>query len=486
MPASPSSTTPPIAPAPSTPQTGSPTDDGDGLVVVSNRGPLAFDLDDAGRPVARRGAGGLVSALTPLVAGTGTRWLAAALGEGDRVAARDGLVEAEGLRVRLLDIDPETFRMAYDVVCNAALWFAHHGLFDTPHRPRYDDRWPAAWAAYRAVNEAFAAAVAEEAPTGATVLVQDYHLALVAPPLRTARPDLHLVHFSHTPFAGPDDLARLPTAAARELLEGMAAHDACGFHAVRWARRFEQSWEEVLGGDGREGPRTFVAPLGPDPDDLAATMARPETAVALDDLDREVGDRAFVVRVDRIELSKNVLRGLHAYDLLLERDPARRGTVVFGAFLYPSREGLPEYLAYRQEVETLVERINERWGTDGWTPVLADLGDDYPRSIAALARYDVLVVNPVRDGLNLVAKEGALVNRRDGVVVLSREAGAHPELEGTVLSVNPFDVAETADAMARGLDMAADERASMATAVRRAAAARTPADWLADQRAAVR
>jgi trehalose 6-phosphate synthase len=421
------------------------------------------------------------------VVGTEVRWLAAALSEGDRVAAREGLVEAEGLRVRLLDLDPTTFRLAYDVVCNAALWFVHHGLFDTPHRPRYDHRWTRAWDAYRTVNEAFADAVSDEAPDGATVLVQDYHLTLVAPRLRSARPDLRLVHFSHTPFAGPDDLARLPTAAAREMLEGLAAHHACGFHAGRWARRFEQSWAE-LGPAGDEGatPHTFVAPHAPDPDDLAATLAREATRDALDDLDRRLGDRAFVVRVDRIELSKNVLRGLHAFDLLLEREPGRRGRVVFGAFLYPSREGLPEYLAYRQEVETLIERINERWGSEDWTPVLADLGDDYPRSVAALVRYDVLVVNPVRDGLNLVAKEGPLVNRRDGVVVLSREAGAHPEMAGTVLSVNPFDVAETADAIARALDLGPSERSAMATAARRAAGARVPADWLADQRAAAR
>ena len=452
------------------------------VVLVSNRGPLTWSLDDAGEPVARRGAGGLVSGLAPLVAGTESRWIAAALSDADRVAARRGLTEAAGLRATLLDLDPERFRTSYDVVCNATLWFAHHGLFDSAHRPRFDLRWRDAWDAYREVNDAFADAVASEAPEGAAVLVQDYHLCLLAPQLRDRRPDLRLVHFSHTPFAGPDDLARIPTAAARELLEGLRAHHACGFHCERWAERFRQSCDEVLG--PVRAPATFVAPLAPDPDDLAATVARPETAAALDELDDLLGDRQLIVRVDRIELSKNVLRGLHAVDDLLTRYPQWRGRVVLGAFLYPSREGLPEYLAYRQEVETLLARVDERWRTDDWQPVLADLSDDYPRSVAALQRSDVLLVNPVRDGLNLVAKEGPLVNRRDGSLVLSREAGAWAELGAAALGVNPYDVAETADAIDAALTRTPAERADAAAALRAAASRRTPADWLADQLAA--
>lgn len=452
------------------------------VVLVSNRGPVSFHLDEHGRPVGRRGAGGLVSGLAPLVAGTDTRWLAAAMSDGDRAAAAEGLVEAEGMRVRLLALDPDRYRQHYDVVCNGALWFAHHGLFDTAHRPRYDHRWADAWAAYREVNQAFADAVVDEAPEGAAVLVQDYHLCLVAPTVRARRADLRLVHFSHTPFAGPDDLARLPTAAATELLEGLSAHHACAFHTTRWATRFEQSCAEVLGA-GR-APRTLASPLASDPDDLAASAARPETAAALAELDEQVGDRRFIVRVDRIELSKNVLRGFHAFDDLLERYPRWREQVVLGAFLYPSREALPEYLAYRQEVETAIARINERWATPSWTPLLADLSDDYPRSVAALQRYDVLLVNPVRDGLNLVAKEGPLLNRRHGVLVLSREAGAWPEVGDLAIGINPFDVAETAHALDEALSLDDGERRSRADLLRDRVARRTPGRWLAEQLAA--
>jgi trehalose 6-phosphate synthase len=187
------------------------------------------------------------------------------------------------------------------------------------------------------------------------------------------------------------------------------------------------------------------------------------------------------VRVDRIELSKNIVRGFLAYEDLLRTRPEWRERVVFGAFVYPSREKLPEYLAYRTEVEGTIARINDELGTPSWTPILYDATDDFPRSVAALRRYDVLLVNPVRDGLNLVAKEGPIVNERDGVLVLSRESGVAGELGDAAVMVNPFDVAGTSDALHAALTMSAADRAAHASAVRAKATARTPADWFADQ-----
>jgi trehalose 6-phosphate synthase len=314
------------------------------------------------------------------------------------------------------------------------------------------------------------------------VLVHDYQLPLVGAHLATARPDLTVVHFSHTPFAGPDAVAMLPDEAAHELLSGLAAHRACGFHAARWADAFTASCDAVLG-PGR-APATFVAPAAADVEDIRGVAASPACGAALEALEAEVGDRHLLVRVDRIELSKNLLRGFHAFDDLLQTHPEWRERVVFGAFVYPSREGLAEYQAYRQEVEGLIARINATWATPGWTPILYDPVDDFPRSVAALRRADVLLVNPVRDGLNLVAKEGAIVNERDGVLALSRESGAWAELGGAALEVNPFDVAGTSDVLHRALSMGAAERATHAAAVRELALARTPADWLADQLAA--
>ncbi len=446
------------------------------IVIVSNRGPVSFRREDDGTLVARRGAGGLVSGIGPLVAGTEATWIAAAMSDADREAAGGGVIEAEGFRVRSLVTDPDDFRLAYDVVCNAVLWFVHHGLFETARRPRFDRRWREAWAAYRRVNKAFADAVVADAPDGAAVLLQDYHLCLVAPQVAARRPDLALVHFSHTPFAPPELLRVLPDAEAGELLAGMAAHHACGFHCTRWAADFEASSRLVLG----EVPPTFVSPLPSDPDDLAAVAASAPGLQATADLERQVGDAKLLVRVDRIELSKNLLRGFLAYDDLLATRPEWRERVVFGAFVYPSREGLPEYLAYRQEVERVVADINRRWGTPGWTPILFDASDDFPRSVAALALADVLLVNPVRDGLNLVAKEGTLVSARQSVLALSPEAGVWEEIGDTALRVHPFDVAGTADVLHEALSMDGATRRDQHERRLALVRARTPRHWLAD------
>jgi len=449
-------------------------------VIVSNRGPLSFSLGADGDLVARRGAGGLVSGLAPLVTDTDAVWIAAAISDGDREAASRGVVAAEGFRVRLLSIDPDVYRAAYDVVCNATLWFLHHNLYELARRPRFDTRFRDAWESYREVNRAFADVIAESAPEGAAVLVQDYHLALVALFLADRRPDLRLVHFSHTPFANPDSWRVLPLDLGRELLAGMAAHHACGFHSPRWADCFRACCAEQLG----QEPTTFVAPLAPDAADIGRVAAGDACAAALAELDASVGDRALLVRVDRIELSKNILRGFQAFDDLLERYPEWRERVVFGAFVYPSREGLPEYLAYRQEVEATVRRINERWATPGWTPILFDPSDDFPRSVAALRRADVFLINPIRDGLNLVAEEGPLVNERDAILLLSPEAGVWDQLVGAARPVHPYDISGTADALVVALTATPEERAIEAGELRRRAAARTPEDWLADQLAA--
>lgn len=447
------------------------------IVIVSNRGPLSFATEADGSLVARRGAGGLVSGIAPLVAGTDATWIAAALSDADREASRRGMVEADGLRVRTLDVDPSAHRMAYDVICNATLWFCFHGLFDLARRPRIDERWREAWDAYRAVNDAFATATAEVAPRDAAVLIQDYHLALMGPRLRELRPDLRTTWFAHTPFCPPEWLRPLPDDAARELVHGIAGNHACGFHTERWAAAFQQC-ALVYGAQ----PTTYVSPLAVDVDDLARAASSDSCATARSALRASIGDRKMLVRVDRIELSKNILRGFHAFDDLLTRYPAWREQVVFVALLYPSREGLPEYLAYRQEVEGLVRQLNERWATDSWTPIVLDSSDDYPGSVAALSLADVLLVNPIRDGLNLVAKEGVLASEQSCALVLSTEAGVWDELgHAGAISINPFDVSATADALNDALAMPDAERRARHASLRDESVARTPSDWLSDQ-----
>jgi trehalose 6-phosphate synthase len=450
------------------------------IVIASNRGPVSFRVGGDGELEAKRGAGGLVSGIGPLVAGTGATWIAAALSEGDRRAARRGAVEAAGFRSRLLALDAETYRLAYDVVCNSVLWFAHHGLWELAREPVFDRAWRSAWEAYRELNAVFVDAIAEEAPQGAAVLVQDYHLYLVGIGLAERRPDLRVVHFSHTPFASPAWLRVLPESTARELLEGLAAHVACGFHTERWAGDYRASAALL----GAPAAPTFVSALASDPDDIRSTAASPACADALAALEDRVGDRAVIGRVDRMELSKNLLRGFLAFDDLLEHHPEHRGRIVFVTGAYASRQGVGAYTAYREAVEAEVARINDRWSTGDWTPIHLEVEDDFPRSVALLRRSDVLLVNPIRDGLNLVAMEGVLVGERHPVLCLSPEAGAHEQLGDAALTVPPYDVAETGEVLHRALTMHPDERRERAERLRRSAEARTPRQWLDEQLAA--
>ncbi len=459
------------------------------VVIASNRGPISYHFE-GDRVVGRRGSGGLVSGLAPLVEAGRATWIAAALSDADRAAAAQGVTSADGLSARLLAIDAEDHRLAYDLISNETLWFVHHGLFDLTRSPSYDPTWWSAWAAYRRVNEAFADAVCEHAPDGAAVLVQDYHLTLLAPTVRRDRPDLSLVHFHHTPFAGPDGFRVLPPSVRAELLGSLAAHHACGFHTTEWARNFTSCvdrWSDDLDGgdpDGEDRAAVFVSSLSSDAGDLRSTAASTRCEEELASIDAATADRRLIVRVDRMELSKNIVRGFDAYDLLLSQRPDLVGRVEFLACCYPSRGGVEAYKTYGNEVAAAAARVNERWGTPSWQPVRLESDDDYPRAIAALRRYDVLLVNPVRDGLNLVAKEGPLVNERDGQVVLSTQAGAYAELADHVDAVHPFDLAATAAALGAALDRPGDERRQRAEHLRAIVERRTPADWLAEQLAA--
>ena len=457
-----------------------------GTVVVSNRGPLAFRHAPDGEPVGVRAAGGLASTLHRLLAGSGTTWASVTMGAADREAVARGLMVEDGLDLVPVEVDDDTYRQAYDVVANTTLWYCHHHLFDLPHRPRFDRYWRAAWDGYRAYNRAMADVVAARAGEGASVFVQDYHFSLLGAMLAEARPDLRTVHFLHTPFAAPSMLGVLPDAVRDELLDGMAGYGACGFHARVW----EEGFTACYAAAGRPAPSTFVAPIGPDPAVLAGEAASTACTEAVEALRARVGGRRVITRTDRMEPSKNIVRGMLAFEELLTAHPEWRGKVVHLACAYPSRQGLAEYLAYGADVEHTAERINHAFGPsaggadDDWTPVVLFVEDDWARSLAALSLADVLLVNPVRDGLNLVAKEGPLVNAVDGVLVLSHEAGAWAELAldgGGALGVNPFDVVATAEALHAALSMGPRERAARANALRAAVRARTAADWWADQ-----
>ncbi len=451
-------------------------------VIISNRGPYQFEKTDDGF-IAHGGAGGIASSLGPLLtsgaAGNSATWIAAALTPGDRAAVRAGQVEAPGIELKLLDLDEHEYLLAYNIISNSTLWFIYHGIFDLARRPRFDHHFREAWAAYENINRAFAVAAADKAADGDIVLIQDYQLNLVPAMLRAMRPDLRIAHFSHTPFCGPNSIRILPPTIAQAICSSMATVP-CGFHSTRWSRLYEASAREILGADAPITP-SFVASLGPDPELLRATAAAPETAAARKELAEQVGDRAMILRVDRIDPSKNILRGFSAYHRLLETHSEYRNRVVFVARLNASRQTMPEYIGYRNEVEQAINQLNDQWSTSDWTPIILDERDDFPTTAAAFADYDVLLVNPIKDGLNLVAKEGPLLNQRDGVLCLSPEAGAWDELGPDALSVHPYDIEQVAETLHRALSMEPDERSSRANSLQKRAGARKPSDWLADQ-----
>lgn len=467
-------------------------------LIAANRGPISFRTAEDGSLEHRRGGGGLVSGMMSVASEVDSIWVCAALSDDDRRAAAeapgarlDRTHDLGGMRVHMLDIPERTFAGAYTGIANSTLWFLQHMLYDLPNKPSFGSEFARLWEDYAAYNTAFAEALVSGAAEGARVAVQDYHLALVPRILRSRRPDLRIAHFSHTPWAQPEYLRMLPDRVVRELLEGMLGADRLGFHSPRWADAFLRCCAEILGADVDIDRRTVehggrvvtvgVHALGADEEGLRAGAAEPEVAQRHGTLSEIVGDTRLIVRVDRTELSKNIVRGLESYRELLTLHPEWRGRVTHLAFAYPSRGDVPEYREYTETVLRMAEEINEEFSTPEWTPLVLEVNDDYPRSLASFQLADVLLVNPIRDGMNLVAKEGPLLSERDSVLVLSREAGAADELGEDALLVNPFDTVETAEALHRALSMPAEERRERRKRLAEAAVALPPRRWFQEQ-----
>ncbi|MCX5246925.1 trehalose-6-phosphate synthase [Streptomyces sp. NBC_00201] len=451
------------------------------MLVASNRGPVSYEVREDGSLLAKRGGGGLVSGLSAIGPDAGALWVCSALSDGDREAVRRGEGEAG---VRMLAVPADVHADAYNGIANSVLWFVHHMLYQTPLEPVFDAEFRRQWASYETYNRAFAEALAEEAAEGAAVLVQDYHLCLVPGMLRRLRPDLRIGHFSHTPWAPVDYFRMLPDDIAEQLLRGMLGADRLGFLTRRWAEAFTACTEPV-GGLG--GTRIGVHGLGADADFLRQRSHEPDVDERMAALRAQIGaGRKAIVRVDRTELSKNIVRGLLAYRHLLDDRPEWRERVVHVALAYPSRQDLAVYRDYTAEVQRVADEINSRYGTPGWTPVVLHVKDDFARSLAAYRLADVALVNPVRDGMNLVAKEVPVVSDEGCTLVLSREAGAHEELAEDALTVNPYDVIGTADALHAALCLPAAERAERTKRLAAAATALPPAQWFLDQLEALR
>ena len=439
------------------------------LIVVSNRGPVTYERDESGARVERRGGGGLATALRGLRDRSELTWIASATTDEDRAVAAEC---KPGDDVVLLAHDPAEYDGYYNKIANPLLWFAHHSLWGLATGPDVDRATHTAWTdGYARVNETFAEAVVAELDNrpDAVVFFNDYHLYLAPRLVRERKPDALLAHFIHVPW--PADLSVLPRWMRDAIFDGLLANDVVAFHTERWARNFAAT----CGDPGR----TLVAhhPISVDVDEFERLQDDPDV-LAREAALVEHRPEKLILRVDRTDPSKNIARGFRAFRLFLEEHPDWHERVTMLALLDPSRQSIPEYVTYLEAVEREAALINERFGRAGWLPVDLRVDDDFRRSVAAYKQFDVLFVNAVFDGLNLVAKEAPLVNVRDGVLVLSENAGAYEELGDWALPVSPFDLVGQADAFEQALTMDAGERGRRAKAIRDHVRAHDVGAWL--------
>src|SRR5919201_550185 len=470
------------------------------LIVVANRGPVSYGRTN-GERVARRGGGGLVTALRSLVAHHDVTWIASAMSDEDRAVAAEhgGAAFAETSRdgspyaVRLVAHDESAYDWYYNVAANPTLWFLQHYMWGLPYAPNVDLGLHHAWFnGYLPVNHAFAAAtVAElEHEPSAAVFFHDYHLYLAPKLVREQWPDLLSTHFVHIPWPQTDYWHVLPEHLRRSIHEGVLANDILGFHTHRWRRNFLRACEDILGADvdhhasvvSYDGRRTLVTnhPIGVDPVEFDELKGDPRVL----DEERSIVERRpefLVLRVDRTDPSKNVVRGFRAFGLFLDMHPELHGRVTLLALLDPSRQDVPEYSEYLAAVQREARTVNDRFQHDGWVPIDLQIADNFAQSVAAYKQYDALLVNAVFDGLNLVSKEAQLVNTRDGVLLLSENAGSHEELGEWALTINPVDVYGQAQAIYEALTMPAEERRRRADALRAHIREHDLAEWLGAQ-----
>lgn len=475
------------------------------LIIASNRGPVEYQLSQDKSLKPRRGAGGMVTALIDAGNRMEVTWVAMAMTEGDRVALREaqqhngGLLQSplrgQKMQLRYVAVSKTAYRKHYEKISNQLLWFLQHYLHDpiddSSSARQLQDDWVNG---YQVANQAIADAVIAEIERETTmpvVMLQDYHLYLAPAMIRKAHPTIIMQQFIHIPWPDVRCWHFLPSNIAQAIYSGLVGNDIIGFQTERDARNFLEGARTILDGavvDFEEGAVWWQG---------RRTQARAyPISISVTEERRIVnsiaGKRAAqkmqpylnthtIMRVDRLEPTKNILRGFQAYERMLEEHPELHGQVSFLAFLVPSRQALSVYRRHSSDVMALVEEINKRYGTEQWTPIHAFCDNDRTRALAAMQDYDVLLVNPIIDGMNLVAKEGPIVNRRNGVLVLSRTAGAFQQLAKGSIPTSPTDVEETANALYKAITMSPEERRVKATLARQAVERNDLNVWLTRQ-----
>lgn len=476
------------------------------IIFVSNRGPFSFHVDEGGQMTMQRSGGGLVTALLSLAHQVPSTWIAAAGSEEDRQFGQGAIpIDADGssILMRFVDPDPQVYEDYYGVISNPLLWFLQHSIWDYANAPAINrDTWKAWNDGYVRVNQLFADAVVKqlsEDSMPSLVMLQDYHLYLAPRMIRSrlrGRQNVVITHFVHIPWPGPEDWGMLPRQMRESILTGLCAVDLLGFQTREDALNFIRTCESLLPGvqvnyrTGRVMLHNRVThvrdfPISIDVRALREQCESEEVQQYYQQLAEITGGRHVILRIDRSEPSKNIVRGFQAFDELLETHPELREQVQFLALLVPSRLEVEEYQDYLKSLMAASGTVNAKYGNTEWEPVRVLVGESYPRAIAAMQLYDVLLVNPVADGMNLVAKEGPVVNDRAGVVVLSERAGAVQQLGDHALVISPCDISATAEALNMGLTMPQEERQRRAGALRKKVEDEDIQQWLCWQLDAV-
>jgi trehalose 6-phosphate synthase len=479
-------------------------------IIAANRAPVEVHRKGS-KYVATRGAGGLVTALSTLATSTDAVWVGCARTPADRELARKhprSPVVIRGdderdYRIAFVAPEEEAYDLYYNRISNPLLWFVQHYLWNLSHNPVIDRETDRAWTeGYVRVNRMFAERIvqaARRAPLGEKgraegevplVLIQDYQLYLVANMVRERLPGAVLQQFIHIPWPTPQYWKVLPAKMRDPIVEGLLGNDVVGFQTPRDCRNFLLTCEENmnLSVDYREqtvfrGGRTIwvrAYPVSIDVDAFLA-MAQSREVLAEQRHIRRWRPNHLIIRVDRSDPSKNLLRGFAAYDRMLQRHPQLRGEVQFWAYLQPSRQDVPFYRKYLEDVKLVARELNQRYGTEKWKPVRLELREDMNRALAAYKEFDVLLVNSIYDGMNLVAKEGMMVNERDGVLILSENTGSYGELGQWAFTVNPFDIDATADALHQALTMDVRQRRARLNRIRAVIRQNDVARWISSQ-----
>ncbi len=475
----------------------------DRLILVTNRGPVEYDIGKDKKLRRRRGAGGVVTALTDAINRIDTTWVALAMTEGDRQAmqeAENGLLPPpagkQNMHLHYVTVPKRVYHQHYNVISNQVLWFLQHYLDQHDNGSSSSEQIRKAWEnGYVRTNQALADAVSAEIERGegsVVVMLHDYHLYLTSTMIREQNPSVTMQQFIHIPW--PEVRywqSALPTAIIEAIFHGLLGNDIIGFQTRRDAQNFIEGAGTLLNGveidteSGmitHDGRHTLVHDY---PISISVTEERRT-------VESRTGKRAAerilpllgkqtIMRVDRIEPTKNILQGFQAYAYLLEHHPELHEQVKFLAFLVPSRQTVAAYRRYQQDVLKLIEEINQQYSKNGWTPIQVFVQNDRVMALAAMQFYDALLVNSLFDGMNLVAKEGAIVNKRDGVLVLSRTSGAFQQLENASIPLSPGDTMETAEALHTALTLPPEERRRLSTLAREEVERDDLRNWIVQQ-----